>query len=87
MSTNISVYPNPFGSALWLEVAVEMNMDAIVRILNQHEKIIKMLSWNLQKGINETTLNDLDALPAGTYYMEIRNPEGVNIFSTKLKKV
>jgi hypothetical protein len=86
MATNVSVYPNPFETALSLEVFVEENEETIVRMVNNDQKIIKMLSWNLQKGTNKTSWDDLGSLPAGNYFVEIRNMEGKNMFSTKLIK-
>ena len=87
MTTQVSIYPNPFISSLSFEVTVESNVTAIVQMLNQDLKIIRMLSWHLKKGTNKTTIEDLDALPAGTYYIDIKNPDGNNLFTTKLAKL
>ncbi|MEO5998970.1 MAG: hypothetical protein ABIQ00_20025 [Chitinophagaceae bacterium] len=87
MSMQVSIYPNPFISSLSFEVIVENNVSAIVQMLDQDLKIIRMLSWLLKEGSNKTTIEDLEFLPAGTYYIDIKNHEGNNLFTTKLAKL
>ena len=87
MSTQVTIFPNPFLSSLSFEVIVENNASAIIQMLDQHLKIIKMLSWNLKKGTNKTSIDDLDDLPAGNYYVDIKNMDGKNLFATKIVKI
>ena len=87
MTTQVSIYPNPFASTLSFEVVVEANESAIVRMLDQKQKIIKMMSWNLKKGTNKTSFNDLQSLPSGTYYIDIKNMAGNNMFNMKVDKL
>lgn len=87
MSTQVSILPNPFLSTLSIEVIVENNSSAIVQLMDQHLKIIKMMSWDLKKGTNKTSIDNLDNLPAGDYYVDIKNIDGKNLFATKLVKV
>ena len=86
MTTQVSVYPNPFTSHLSFEISVEQNESSIVRMLNNNQKIIKMMSWNLKKGTNKMSFENLELLPAGNYYIDIKNMEGTNLFSTRLVK-
>ncbi len=87
MCTQVSIYPNPFIANLSFEVVVEHNVSAIVQMLDEELKIIKMLSWNLKKGTNKTSLDDLEVLPAGNYYVDIKNSDGKNLFTTKIVKL
>ena len=84
--TQVNVYPNPFDNNLSLEVTVENTLSAIVQILDENHKIIKMMSWNLKKGTNKTTLEDLAVLPAGEYTIDIKNMDGEWLFDAKLVK-
>ncbi len=70
-----------------MEVVVETNAAAIVRMLDHEQKIIKMMSWNLKRGSNKTSLNDLESLPAGAYFLDIKNMDGENLFNTRLVKI
>lgn len=87
ITTQVTIYPNPFLTTLSVEVVVDNNSSAIVRMLDQQHKIVKMMSWNLKKGSNKTSLNDLETLPAGAYFIDIKNMEGENLFNTKLVKI
>ncbi len=87
MSTQVSIFPNPFLSSLSFEVIVENNASTIVQMLDKKLKIIKMLKWNLKKGTNKTSIDDLETLPAGDYFVDIKNMDGKNLFATKIVKI
>ncbi len=87
MTTQVSIYPNPFEYNLSFEVIVENNESTIVRMLDEKHKIIKMMSWNLKKGTNKTSFDNLQALPSGNYYIDIKDMEGKDLFNTKLMKL
>jgi len=72
---------------LSFEVIVEQNVTAIVQMLDLDLKIIRMLSWDLKKGMNKTVIEDLESLPAGTYFIDIKHPGGKNLFTTKIAKL
>jgi hypothetical protein len=86
MPNHLSAYPNPFSDSLSFEVDIDSNISTIVRIFDEEGKIIKLLSWNLKKGINKTTLTDLESLIPGEFTMEIKDMKGNTMFSTKLTK-
>ena len=86
MPIHLSAYPNPFKESLSFEMEVDNNLSTIVKIVNPEGKIVKLLSWNLKKGINKTSLTDLDHLDAGNYFVEIKDMKGTNLVSTKLIK-
>ena len=86
MSTHLSAYPNPFHDQLSFEVEVENNISTIVKIVDDGGKIIKLLSWNLKKGTNKTSLHDLEMLAEGSYYVDFKDMKGNKIFSTTLQK-
>lgn len=87
MSTQVSIFPNPFLSTLSFEVIVESNASTIVQMLDKKLKIIKMIKWNLKKGTNKTSIDDLGTLPAGDYFVDIKNMDGKNLFATKIVKI
>lgn len=87
MITQVSVYPNPFSSTLSFEMLAHCNESIIVQMLNEQQKIIKMMSWSLMKGTNKFSFDDFQSLSAGNYYFNIKNMEGKNLFITKLVKI
>jgi hypothetical protein len=86
MPNHLSAYPNPFIDSLSFEVEIDNNISTIVRIFDQQGRIAKLLSWNLKKGVNKTTLAGLEGLAAGDFTMEIKDMKGNTMFSTKLTK-
>jgi hypothetical protein len=87
MTTQVSVYPNPFTTSITFEIIIEKNELSIVRMLDKNHKIIKMMSWQLNKGTNKMLFENLEKLPAGNYFLDIINMEGTNLFSTRLEKL
>jgi len=86
MSNHLSAYPNPFKDTLSFEVEVDNNISTIVTIFDESGKIIKLLSWNLKKGTNKTTLSDLEHVASGAFTLEIKDMKGYVMFSTILTK-
>lgn len=87
MSILVSVFPNPFDLILSFEVVISQSKSTILRIADQQQNIIKMISWSLNKGTNKTSIEDLHTLPAGEYYVELSDINGKNLFNTKLVKI
>ena len=64
----------------------EQSRHTIVRMFNMDNKIVKMFSWYLVKGTNITTINELNSLNGGTYFVDIIDTEGVVLYGTRLIK-
>jgi len=85
-ATQIMAHPNPFLSCITLEIQTAKEENSIVYLFNGDGKIVKMLSWNLKKGINITRLGDLDKLLDGTYFLDIINEFGQVMHQLKVVK-
>jgi hypothetical protein len=86
MITKVVTKPNPFLSSLTLDVACEQSKHVIVRMFDVNKRIVKMFSWFLVKGINVTTINEVNMLGDGTYHLDMINQEGNLLFSTQIVK-
>jgi len=87
MSTEISVYPNPFKYFINIEVTCAENRDCIILLADlQNSRIIRMLGAGLGKGMNTIPLADLDSLQLGSYQLDIKSAEGDTIYQTMLLK-
>jgi hypothetical protein len=86
MITKVVARPNPFFTSITLDVACIHSKHVIVRMFDEEERIIKMFSWFLVKGINVTTINEVGALTIGAYCLDIVDLEGDLLFSTQLTK-
>lgn len=86
MITRVVTRPNPFVTSVTLDVACVQSKHVIVRMFDVEEKIVKMFSWFLVKGINVTTISEVGGLLAGSYSLDIIDLDGEVLFSTKLVK-
>ena len=86
MSMKVITRPNPFFTAVTLDVTCDQNKHIIVRMFDEAGKIIKMLSWYVMKGSNVTSINELSILNNGQYFLDIIDSEGTVLFNTVLSK-
>jgi hypothetical protein len=86
MVPKVIVRPNPFFTTITLDVTASTGKHVIVRMFNSEDKIVKMFSWFLVKGINITNIGEVDILPAGAYSLDMVDLDGDVLYSTKLNK-
>ena len=86
MNMKVTTRPNPFFSSVTLDVTCDQNRHIIVRMFDEAGRIIKMLSWYVMKGSNVTSINELNILSNGEYFLDIIDTEGTILFNTILFK-
>ena len=86
MSMKVTSRPNPFFTSVTLDVTSDQNKHIIVRMFDEAGKIIKMLSWYVMKGSNVTSINGLNILNSGQYFLDIIDTEGTVLYNTMLSK-
>lgn len=86
MITKVTARPNPFFTSITLDVVCEQSKHTIVRMFDMDNRIVKMFSWYLVKGTNVTTINELNSLGGGTYFVDIIDSEAKVLYATKLRK-
>jgi hypothetical protein len=86
MIPKVIVRPNPFFTSITLDVTCAQGKHVIVRMFDEEEKIVKMFSWFLVKGINITNIGEVNVLPSGTYGLDIVDLEGDVLYNTQLVK-
>jgi len=84
--TKVLIRPNAFFTAITLDVASEQSRHAIVRMYNMDGRIVKMFSWFLVRGTNVTSINEINSLLDGTYYLDMIDNEGNLLYSTNVTK-
>ena len=82
----VLVRPNPFYSSITLDVTSEQGKSVIIRIFNEEGKLVKMFSWFLLKGVNVTTVHEMETLTSGDYQLDMVDQEGKLLFCTKLTR-
>lgn len=86
MIPKVIVRPNPFFTSITLDVTCSQGKHVIVRMFDEDEKIVKMFSWFLVKGINITNIGEVSLLPMGNYSLDIVDLEGDVLYSTLISK-
>jgi len=87
MTTEISVYPNPFDYCITIEMTCAENRDCIILLADtKNSRIIRMLGAGLGRGVNKIPLSDLHSLQLGSYQLDIKSSEGHTIYKTMLVK-
>jgi hypothetical protein len=86
MIPKVVVRPNPFFTSITLDVTCVLGKHVIVRMFDEDDKIVKMFSWFLVKGINITNISEVEFLPTGVYSLDIVDLEGDILYSTHISK-
>jgi hypothetical protein len=87
LTTEISVFPNPFDHFVILEVTCEEAVDCIILLADlEPGRIIRMMGAGLKNGINRLPLDDLQSLAAGQYQLDIKTVAGDTLYQTMLIK-
>jgi hypothetical protein len=86
MIPKVVVRPNPFFTSITLDVTCAQGKHVIVRMFDEDDKIVKMFSWFLVKGINITNISEVEFLPTGVYSLDIVDLEGDVLYSTHISK-
>jgi hypothetical protein len=86
MIPKVVVRPNPFFTSITLDVTCAQGKHVIVRMFDEDDKIVKMFSWFLVKGINITNISEVQFLPTGVYSLDIVDLEGDILYSTHISK-
>jgi hypothetical protein len=86
MIPKVVVRPNPFFTSITLDVTCAQGKHVIVRMFDEDDKIVKMFSWFLVKGINITNISEVQFLPTGVYSLDIVDLEGDILYSTNISK-
>jgi hypothetical protein len=86
MIPKVVVRPNPFFTSITLDVSCAQGKHVIVRMFDEDDKIVKMFSWFLVKGINITNISEVEFLPTGVYSLDIVDLEGDVLYSTHISK-
>jgi trimeric autotransporter adhesin len=67
---------NPFRDKLTFDLNVPRNTPAAVILSDQHGKTLRMYRQQMMKGLNLVEVNNLGALPNGTYVLQVITESG-----------
>ena len=87
LTTEISVFPNPFDHFIMLEVTCDEPLDCIILLADLGPgRIVRMMGAGLKQGINRVSLDDLHSLATSQYQLDIKTVDGEVLYQTMLIK-
>jgi hypothetical protein len=87
LTTEISVFPNPFEHFVFLEVTCDEPLDCIILLADLSlGKIVRMMGAGLKHGTNRLSLDNLQSLTPGQYQLDIKTVAGDVLYQTMLIK-
>lgn len=84
--SSLSIRPALVQDRVNIEMAMNNNQHVILRMIDNEEKVVRMVGWYLLRGTNATALFDLQELKAGDYRIDIMDADGGIINSGKIRK-
>ena len=85
-NTDILSYPNPFTSQLSININSPAGQSVGVNLYDAGGKMIRNETRILSAGNNSVTINSLDKLAGGIYYIEVKDETGVVLGRNMLLK-
>ena len=69
----ISAWPNPFQSSISININSNNNSAIHLKLTDYSGKIIRTINQRISRGVTQLTINDLESLTTGIYFIEIRD--------------
>ncbi|MEO5684807.1 MAG: T9SS type A sorting domain-containing protein [Chitinophagaceae bacterium] len=72
-ATTVNTYPNPFTTQVNIQTTATVRTTAGITLFDGTGKMVKHQEVNLQPGMNYITMDNLQSLAKGVYYLEVAN--------------
>ena len=85
-AAGIRVWPNPVSDFANVTYNSGANSILNINVINGLGHIVKKNIYNVSRGLNQLTLNGLELLPSGFYFIRITDSNNNQVFSQKISK-
>lgn len=85
-STGIQAWPVPFVESVNISYTAVSNSRVEISLTNTLGKIVKRLSCNVSRGLNQLALNDLQSVLSGIYFVRITDVNTNEVSVLKISK-
>lgn len=82
----VQVWPSPFRDNISITYNASANSRIDVAIVNSVGKVIKQGNYNVSQGLNQLSINNLDGLVPGIYFIRITDKNSSETYIQKLTK-
>ena len=84
--TGIRVWPNPVGDFANITYNSAVNTILDVNVLNSLGIVVKQNKYNVSHGLNQLTVNGLETLSSGIYFIRINDYNNNQVYIQKISK-
>lgn len=85
-NAGIQVWPNPFRDNISITYNAAINTKVDITILNSAGKQFSVSNFNVYRGLNQLSVNNLGAFPSGIYILRITDKNSNETYIQKLSK-
>jgi hypothetical protein len=68
---------NPFSNKLSFDLSMPQNSQATIILSDQHGRTVKLIRQQVLKGTNQLEIDNLAAIPGGTYILQVVTSSGI----------
>ena len=84
-NTNVKLWPSPFSDIINLSLYSDVNTNAVINITDAGGKRMLSQKTLITKGANQVNISNLATLPAGVYFLQMKNEDKI-IYTQKILK-
>lgn len=85
-TAGIRVWPNPVSDVANITYSSGANTILNINVINGQGHIVKKNVYNVSRGLNQLSVNSLELLPSGFYFLRITDSNNNQVFSQKISK-
>jgi SdrD B-like domain/Secretion system C-terminal sorting domain len=85
-NSGIKVWPNPFAGSLQISIRSEQSNSVQLQVNDIAGRTLLLQTRQLQRGVNQLSIDNLEALPSGTYILRIINHSDGSAQAFKITK-
>jgi hypothetical protein len=82
----IATYPEKFSDNITVEISADSDDHCIIVLSNQMGRILRMMGVNVNQGVNQIHVDNVKALDAGIYQLNVKNTNSNILHSSILTK-
>lgn len=85
-TAGVQVWPNPFGDYVNITYNSSANTKVDVSVVNSLGKIVKQSSYTVSRGLNQISVNGLETMSSGIYFIRITDKNTNEVYIQKISK-
>lgn len=85
-TAGVQVWPNPFGDFVNITYNSSASTKVDVSVVNSLGKVVKQSNYSVSRGLNQISVNGLETLSSGIYFIRITDKNTNEVYIQKISK-